>query len=68
MRYCLNSFIRNQEFEDINYLEADGVYGDNTVTVVKIFQKYMTNPTLAIDGVVGKYTLAHIENRYGTIS
>ena len=68
MQTKLNSFIRNQEFEDINYLEADGVYGDNTVTVVKIFQKYMTNPTLAIDGVVGKYTLAHIENRYGTIS
>lgn len=58
----------NSNFSDVGHLNADGIYGDDTIYMVKCFQSYMTNPTIAVDGLVGPNTLYHIERLYGQIN
>ena len=43
---------------------ADGRFGPETATAVRAFQA--ANPPLAVDGIVGRHTMAALDARFGT--
>ncbi|NJM71287.1 MAG: peptidoglycan-binding protein [Scytonema sp. RU_4_4] len=54
----LNQADRKQNFGNPPPLNADGDFGNNTETAVKLFQKYYG---LSIDGIAGPKTWAKLE-------
>lgn len=67
MQRYVNDWV-NSNFSDVGHIAADGIYGDDTIYMVRYFQHYMSNPTLTEDGLVGPDTLYHIERLYGQIN
>lgn len=63
----LNKWTIEMRWSDINEISEDGVFGNNTDFVVKKYQQLCINPTVSIDGLVGQYTLKHLEEDYGAI-